>query len=108
MFTQFQNQIWLFIYSFFFPFTSNKTVKKCFDTLSDELNMQTSRLPRRLMDYITYGFFESNKNRANQKSASNTKQKKKEFQSAMEGIVRDEERSLPPPLFAGSMSAPLR
>lgn len=29
----------------------------CFDTLSDELNMQTSRLPRRLMDYITYGFF---------------------------------------------------
>lgn len=39
----------------------------CFDTLSDELNMQTSRLPRTLMDYITYGFFESIKNRANLK-----------------------------------------
>lgn len=32
----------------------------CFDTLSEELNMQTSGLPyRRSMDYITYGFFES-------------------------------------------------
>lgn len=79
----------------------------CFDTLSDELNMQTSRLPRRLMDYITYGFFESNKNRANQKSASNTK---KEFNSSLwsKGIVRVKEKSLLSPLFAGSMSAPLR
>lgn len=38
----------------------------CLDTLSDELSMQTSRL-QRLVDYITYGFFESNKNRENQK-----------------------------------------
>lgn len=48
----------------------------CFDTLSDELNMQTSRLPRRLMDYITYGFFESNKNKANQKVHQKKNKKK--------------------------------
>lgn len=48
-------------------FSSNKNSTMCFDTLSDELNMQTSRLPRTLMDYITYGFFESNKNRVNLK-----------------------------------------
>lgn len=52
---------------FFFFFSSNKNITMCFDTLSDELNMQTSRLPRTSMDYITYGFFESNKNRANLK-----------------------------------------
>lgn len=34
----------------------------CVDTPSDELSMQTSRL-RRSVDYITYGFFESDKNR---------------------------------------------
>lgn len=58
--------------SFIF-YTSNKNIWVCFDTLSDELNMQTSRLPRSLMYYITYGFFESNTNKS--KSASNTKKK---------------------------------
>lgn len=59
----------------------------CFDTLSDELNMQTSRLPRRLMDYITYGFFESNKNKANQKVHPTQKKKRIHFQSVIKGIV---------------------
>lgn len=68
MFRTFQNQI-----SFFF--LSNKNISLCFNTLSDELNMQTSRLPRRLMDYITYGFFESNKNKANQKVHPTQKKK---------------------------------
>lgn len=63
----------------FFSLSSNK--KMCFDTLSDELSMQTSRL-QRLVDYITYGFFESNKNREKSKSASNTKITK-EFNSSL-------------------------
>lgn len=53
--------------------SSNK--RMCFDTLSDELSMQTSRL-QRLVGYIMYGFFESNKNRENQKV--HPTQKKKE------------------------------
>lgn len=44
--------------------------------------MQTSRLPRRLMDYITYGFFESIKNKANQKVHS-TQKIEKEFSSSL-------------------------
>lgn len=56
-------------------FSSNKNISMCFNTHSDELNMQTSRLPRRLMDYITYGFFKSNKNKANQKVHPTQKRK---------------------------------
>lgn len=46
------------------------------DTLSHELSMQTSRL-QRLVGYITYGFFESNKNRENQKVHPTQKRTKK-------------------------------
>lgn len=79
----------------------------CFDTLSDELNMQTSPLPTRLMDYITYGFFESNNNKANQKVHS-TQKKRIQSQSVIKGIVCVKEMSLLSPLFDGSPSAPLR
>lgn len=63
----------------FFFFSSNKNISMCFDTISDELNMQTSRLPRRLMYYVTYGFFESNKNKANQKVHPTQKKKRKKY-----------------------------
>lgn len=61
----------------FFSLSSNK--RMCLDTLSDELSMQTSRL-QRLVDYITYGFFESNKNRENQKVHPTQKKNKKKMQ----------------------------
>lgn len=54
------------ITSLFFS-SSTENILKCFNTLSVELNMQTSRLPRRLIYYITYGFFERNNNKANLK-----------------------------------------
>lgn len=93
----------------YFSFLKQKHFDVFRHPLSDELNMQTSRLPRSLMDYITYGFFESNKNKANQK-VHPTHTQKKELNSSLwsKGIVRVKERSLLPPLFAGSMSAPLR
>lgn len=81
MFNRFQNQIFSW-FILFLSVLSNKSISMCFDTLPDELNMQTSRLPRRLMDYITYGFFESNKNKANQK-VHPTRKKKKYFNSSL-------------------------
>lgn len=75
----------------------------CFDSLSDELNMQTSRLRKRLMDYITYGFFESIKNKANHKV----------HQTQNKIPVCDQQvcvkvSSLLSPLSTGSLSTPLQ
>lgn len=97
----FQNQILLFLS------LNKKNISMCFNTLSDELIMQISRLPTRLMDYITYGFFESNNNKANQKVHS-TQKKIIQSQSVIKGIVCVQEMSLLSPLFDGSLSAPLR
>lgn len=52
-------------------------------------------------------FFKQLKTRQIKKSASNTKNRIN-FQSVIKGIVCVQETSLLPPLFAGSMSAPLR
>lgn len=83
-------------------FSRTKT-SMCFDSLSDELNMQTSRLRKRLMDYITYGFFESIKNKANHKV----------HQTQNKIPVRDQQvcvkvSSLLSPLSTGSLSTPLQ
>lgn len=64
--------------------SSNK--RMCFDTLSDELSMQTSRL-QRLVGYITYGFFESNKNRENQKVHPTQKKKKNNQRIQLQSVT---------------------
>lgn len=59
-------------------FSFRKQKQMCFDAPSP-MSSTCKHLVylERLMDYITYGFFESNKNRTNQKSASNTKKQNK-------------------------------
>lgn len=95
---------WRFFLVFFFPQT------KTFQCVSAHpLSLMTCKrlvYLERLMDYITYGFFESNKNKANQKVHPTHKKKKNQFQSVMKVCVKL--RSLLCPHFAGSMSALLR
>lgn len=56
--TSFSERLKMFrIFQNLFFFSSSKNISMCFDIVSDELNMQTSRLPRKLMGLYNIWLF---------------------------------------------------